>query len=87
MYDEISAVTEDYDTATVAFQHKMRQLCKQGNDLITQHEVDYESIAESICSASSKIDAARNMQAVMLYVKAQLEILQIDYQIRSKALT
>jgi hypothetical protein len=51
-------VTEDYDPATVAFQRKTRQVSKQGNDLITQHEEDNESIAESIRSASSKIDEA-----------------------------
>jgi hypothetical protein len=52
---KISAVTEDYDPATVAFQRKMRQVRKQGNDLITRHEEDNESIAASIRSASSKI--------------------------------
>jgi hypothetical protein len=38
MENEISAVTEDYDPATTAFQRKMRQVRKQGNYLITQHE-------------------------------------------------
>jgi hypothetical protein len=34
--DEISAVTEDYDdSATEALQREMRQVCKQGSDLIT----------------------------------------------------
>jgi hypothetical protein len=57
--DEISVVTEAYDPATVAFQRRMRQVRKQGNDLITQHEEDDESIADTIRSASSKIDVAK----------------------------
>jgi hypothetical protein len=58
MDDEISAVTEDYHPATIAFQRKMRQVCNQVNDLITQHEEDNESVADCICSASRKIDEA-----------------------------
>jgi hypothetical protein len=84
MDDDISAVTEDYDLAAVAFQRKMKQVRKQGNDLISQHEEDNESIAESIRHASSKIDEARNLQAVMLDLKSQLETLQIDYEVKIK---
>jgi hypothetical protein len=40
MDDEIPAVTEHYDPATIAFQRKMREIRKQGNDLIIQHEED-----------------------------------------------
>jgi hypothetical protein len=75
--DEISAVTEAYDLETEVFQRKMKQVRKQGHGSITQHEKDNESIVESIRTASSKIDEARNMQAVMLDLKTQLEILQI----------
>jgi hypothetical protein len=82
--DDISAVTEDYDPAAVAFQSKLKQVRKQGNDLISQHEEDNESIAENIRSASSKIDEARNMQAVMLDLKSQLETLQIDCEEKIK---
>jgi hypothetical protein len=62
----------------------MKQVRKQGNDLISQHEKDNESIAESIRSASSKIGEARNMQAVMLDLKSQLETLQIDNEQKIK---
>jgi hypothetical protein len=82
--DDISAVTEDYDPVAVAFQRRMKQVRKQGNDLISQHDGDNEIIAESIRSASSKIDEARNMQAVMLDLKSQLEYLQIDYKEKIK---
>jgi hypothetical protein len=82
--DEISAVTEDYDPATVSFQRKMGQVCKRVNDLVTQHEEDNESIAESICSESSKIVEARNMQTIMLDLKTKLEMLQFDYEEKIK---
>jgi hypothetical protein len=62
----------------------MRQVCKQGNDLITQRVEDNESIVESIRSASSNIDEARSMQAVMLDLKTQQETLQIDYEKKIK---
>jgi phage shock protein A len=80
MDDDISAVTEDYDPAAVAFQRKMKQVRKKGNDFISQHEENNKSVAESIRSASSKIDEARNMQAVVLDLKSQLETIQIDYE-------